>query len=99
MAESTGGYSPNLDPDLLLTHLEYAGWAVRKTFAMLEKLPAESVTKPVVRSFTSILATRRHRIGKRERREERRPTFNSLFGHGSRGSAQACGSARNYQRT
>ena len=60
MAEPPGSYSPNLDPDLLLNHLEYAGWAVQKIFAMVDKLPTESVTKPVVSSFTSILATLQH---------------------------------------
>jgi uncharacterized damage-inducible protein DinB len=51
---------PNLDPDLLLAHLEYAAWAAKKTIAMVDKLPAEAVTAPVESSFPSILATLQH---------------------------------------
>ncbi len=51
---------PDLDPDLLLAHLEYAAWAAKKTIAMVDKLPAEAVTAPVESSFPSILATLQH---------------------------------------
>jgi uncharacterized damage-inducible protein DinB len=51
--------APPLD-DLLLAHLEYAAWAVERTFAMLDRLPEEALTAPVVSSFPSILATMQH---------------------------------------
>jgi uncharacterized damage-inducible protein DinB len=51
---------PNLDPDLLLAHLEYTAWAAKKTITMVDKLPAEVVTAPVESSFPSILATLQH---------------------------------------
>ena len=35
MVESPHGQMLSLNPDLLLTHLEYAGWAVKKTFALV----------------------------------------------------------------
>jgi uncharacterized damage-inducible protein DinB len=52
--------SPDVDPDLLLAHLEYAAWAADKTLSMVDKLPAQAVTEPVVSSFPSILATLQH---------------------------------------
>jgi uncharacterized damage-inducible protein DinB len=46
--------------EFLLTHLEYAAWAVSKTTAMLDKLQPESITKPAGSSYGSILATLQH---------------------------------------
>jgi uncharacterized damage-inducible protein DinB len=51
---------PDLDPDLLLAHLEYAAWAVSKTISFLDKLPQEAITCPVVSSFPSICGTLQH---------------------------------------
>ncbi len=51
--------APALD-DLLLAHLEYAAWAVERTFVMLDRLPEEALTAPVVGSYPSILATMQH---------------------------------------
>ena len=51
---------PNLDPDLLLAHLEYSAWAINKTIEMLDKLPAEAITHKVESSLPSILATLQH---------------------------------------
>ena len=51
---------PTIDPDLLLTHLEYTQWATQKTLAMIDRLPADALTKPLVSSFPSILETLRH---------------------------------------
>ena len=51
--------APALD-DLLVAHFEYAGWAVDRTLAMLDKLPAERISAPAVSSFPSILATLQH---------------------------------------
>ena len=48
---------PDVDPELLLAHLEYSDWAVHKTFAVVDKLPCDAVTCAVVSSFPSILAT------------------------------------------
>lgn len=52
--------APTIDPDFLLTHLEYAQWATQKTLAMIDKLPAEALTRSLVSSFPSILETLRH---------------------------------------
>lgn len=60
MADSPRGSAPDVDPDLLLTHLEYSAWAATKTLAMVDKLPVQAVTEPVVSSFPSILATLQH---------------------------------------
>lgn len=51
---------PNVDSDLLLAHLEYVSWAVKKTIAFLDKLPPEAITCPVVSSYPSICATMQH---------------------------------------
>jgi uncharacterized damage-inducible protein DinB len=51
---------PNVDPDLLLAHLEYVVWSVDKTLAMVDNLPPAAVTRPAASSFPSIFATLRH---------------------------------------
>ena len=51
---------PNVDPDLLLAQVEYSVWATQKTLDMVDKLPAEAVTKPVDSSFPTIFATLQH---------------------------------------
>ena len=51
---------PTVDPDLLLAHVEYSVWAVHKTLDMVDKLPAEALTKNVECSFPSIFATLQH---------------------------------------
>lgn len=63
MVEGTGRRIPDLDPELLLTHLEYAAWATRKTIAMVDELPPDAVTKTVNSSFPGILATLQHVYG------------------------------------
>lgn len=49
-----------MDPDLLLAHVEYPSWAVRKTLAFLDRLPPDAITQAVVSSYPSILATLQH---------------------------------------
>ena len=51
---------PTVDPDLLLAHVEYSAWAVHKTLDMVDKLPADALTKRVESSFPSIFATLQH---------------------------------------
>lgn len=51
---------PDVDTQLLLTHLQYALWAVTKTIAVLDKLPEHAITCSVVNSFPSICATLQH---------------------------------------
>ncbi len=58
--ETTTTTIPDIDTDLLLTHLEYADWATQKTFDMVDKLPAEAIASPICSSFASILDTLRH---------------------------------------
>ena len=60
MVEPTERSWPDLDPDLLLTHLDYSSWAVQKTLAMVDRLPPEPVVEQVNSSFSSILATLQH---------------------------------------
>lgn len=52
--------TPDVDTDLLLTHLEYANWAIKTTFAMTDKIPTEALTAPVNSSFPSIVRTYSH---------------------------------------
>ena len=51
---------PDVDADLLLTHLEYVEWAVTKTLVMVDRLPDEARDRTVVSSFPSITATLQH---------------------------------------
>jgi uncharacterized damage-inducible protein DinB len=51
---------PDIDADVLIAHLEYASWAVKRTIGFLDKLPPESLTCSVVSSFPSICATLQH---------------------------------------
>jgi uncharacterized damage-inducible protein DinB len=60
MTENNRRHTPSIDSDFLLTHLEYAAWAARKTIAMVDKLPTEAITRPVESSMSSILATLQH---------------------------------------
>lgn len=46
--------------ELLRLHLEYTEWAMQKTFAFLDTLPDEVLTRHFNSSFPSILATVQH---------------------------------------
>jgi len=52
--------SPNIDPNLLAAHVEYAAWARRKVLGMLDALQEDELTKTVTSSFPSIFATMVH---------------------------------------
>jgi uncharacterized damage-inducible protein DinB len=51
---------PEIPSDLLLAHLEYAAWAAERTFRMVDRLPAATLSQPVTSSFPSILETLQH---------------------------------------
>ena len=63
MSNSGAQAAPDVDPDLLVTHLEYAAWAAQKTLAMADKLPSAALTQPIKSSFPTILATMQHVYG------------------------------------
>lgn len=52
-----------IDADLLVTHLEYAAWATKRTLVMVDKLPSGAITQPVESSFPTLLATLQHVYG------------------------------------
>ena len=54
-----GGW-PDIPADLLISHVEYATWATERTLRMLDRLPAEELTRPVNSSFSTILDTLQH---------------------------------------
>src|SRR5689334_3987378 len=51
---------PDVDPSLLLAHIEYATWALTRAFALIDTLPPEAVAQPPANACRSILATLRH---------------------------------------
>lgn len=59
-ASRRAGPSPDVPVDLLIAHLEYAAWAAERTLAMLDRLPADVLTRPVVSSFPTMLETLQH---------------------------------------
>ena len=60
MTEGTRKAAGIIDADLLVTHLEYAAWATKRTLDMVDKLPTGAVTQPVESSFPTLLATLQH---------------------------------------
>jgi uncharacterized damage-inducible protein DinB len=52
--------SPDVPTDLLIAHAEYVQWATDRTLRMLDCLPADALTRPVISSFPTILDTLRH---------------------------------------
>jgi uncharacterized damage-inducible protein DinB len=52
--------APDVPIDLLIAHLEYAAWAAERTLAMLDRLPPDVLTRPVVSSFPTMLETLQH---------------------------------------
>lgn len=63
MTEGTRKTAGIIDADLLVTHLEYAAWATKRTLDMVDKLPSGAVTQPVESSFPTLLATLQHVYG------------------------------------
>ena len=51
---------PNIDPILLIAHIEYASWALKRTLECIDKLSPETITHAPGNSCRSILATLRH---------------------------------------
>ena len=51
---------PNIDPILLIAHIEYASWALKRTLECIDKLSPEAITHAPGNSCRSILATLRH---------------------------------------
>ena len=49
-----------LDAAILVAHIEYISWAARRDMDVIRKLSSEQITRQLVSSFPSILATLQH---------------------------------------
>ena len=49
-----------IDPAILVAHVEYISWAARRDMDVIRKLSPEQITRQLVSSFPSILATLQH---------------------------------------
>ena len=52
--------APDIPVELLIAHAEYAAWAAERTLGMLDRLPPDALTRPVISSFPTILETLQH---------------------------------------
>jgi uncharacterized damage-inducible protein DinB len=60
MTLDAGAQNQNVEPELLLAHLEYVRWATAKVLARVDQLPAGALTQPVRSSFPTLFETLRH---------------------------------------
>jgi uncharacterized damage-inducible protein DinB len=63
MRPETDLQKQNVEPTLLLAHLEYIRWATDKVLARVDQLPAGALTQPVESSFPTLLDTLSHVYG------------------------------------